>query len=90
MSETREQKLVDLCFSLCITLHASKDGWLKDATREEVAEWVHDQLEGCGFPTEPMGVSWGVLNKRTRNERLERIRMALEDAALAIYEAGQE
>ncbi len=87
MSESREQKLVDLCFAVALNIHSHQKAW-KDATRDEVAEWVSDQLKGCGFPTQSLGSSWGVLIKRTRNERLETIRSALEDAALAIYEAA--
>lgn len=88
MRELREQKLIDLCFSLCITMHLAKDDWVQRVTREEVAEWVSQQLEGCGFPTKPMGSSWGILVQKTRDEKLDSIRKTLEDAAIAIYEAG--
>lgn len=51
-----EQKLVDLCFA-CV-LQAEQ---LAGRTNEEKAEWVRRQLTLCGFPTEPCGMSWGVL-----------------------------
>lgn len=30
-------------------------------TKEQQAAWVARQLNGCGFPTTPVGSSWGVL-----------------------------
>jgi len=89
MNISREQKLIDICFSIAITLHMHQAGW-KDASIEEVAEWVATQLQECGFPTHPVGMSWGVLEKESETERLKKIRDALEEAALAIYEAGRE
>lgn len=56
----REQKLIDIMFDMALTLRESTD-WLKNADREEVAEWVAYQLRECGFDTQPMGSSWGVL-----------------------------
>jgi hypothetical protein len=87
MSESREQKLIDICFQLVMTLHNHQD-FLASKSRDEIAAWVANTYRDCGFPTTPIGSSWGVLIERTRNERLETIRSALEDAALAIYEAA--
>lgn len=64
MSEptSREQKLVDILFQCVLTWHMyakSFDG----KSNEEMAQWVAEQLRGCGFPTEPCGSSWGVLQR---------------------------
>lgn len=89
MRESREQKLIDICFQLVMTLHNHQD-FLASKSREEIATWVANTYRDCGFPTTPIGSSWGVLDTRTRDERLKTIHKALEDAALAIYEAGIE
>lgn len=57
---TREQALVDMCFSIGITIAEASD-YFKDKTKEQVAEWISGQLDQCGFKTIPMGMSWGVL-----------------------------
>lgn len=62
MSEPREQKLVDICFSVAMHIHTEKS--FKGKSNEEVAKWVAEQLEGCGFKTIPMGASWGVLTNK--------------------------
>jgi hypothetical protein len=54
-----EQKLVDICFQLCI--FAATHDWFKNQETDGVAKWVADQLLGCGFPTKPCGASHGVL-----------------------------
>ncbi len=59
---SREQKLVDICFQLVLT--ATDRNFKKDFTRMNVVEkasWVAKQLRECGFDTEPCGSSWGVL-----------------------------
>lgn len=56
---SREQKLVDICFEIALTVK-SYNGF-KDKTNQEMAGWVAKQLEVAGFPTEPCGSSWGVL-----------------------------
>ena len=60
--QSREQKLVDICFSCVLTVLNEKyrDSFIK-MSQEERAEWVAKQLKGCGFPTEPSGASWGRL-----------------------------
>lgn len=57
----REQKLVDICFQLAIMVHCDE----RFAKRgvEGVAEYVASQLKQCGFPTHPVGMSWGVLDQ---------------------------
>lgn len=44
--------------------------WLDKQSREDVAEWVANQLKECGFPTKPCGASWGVLINPRTNEFL--------------------
>ena len=56
----REQKLIDIMFDIVLVLRENTD-WLKNTTREEAAEWTANQLRQCGFDTQPMGASWGVL-----------------------------
>lgn len=64
-SYTREevQKLIDICFECVLVATDSKYCYkIKNAKSNEIkAEWVARQLRGCGFDTEPMGSSWGVL-----------------------------
>ena len=55
-----EQQLIDIAFDLVVSMNNNKE-FFKDKTNDEVAEWAAGQLRGCGFDTEPMGQSWGVL-----------------------------
>jgi hypothetical protein len=60
--EGREQKLVDICFSLVLTItHKEHAAIFAAKTNEEKAAWVAEQLRGCGFDTTPCGASWGLL-----------------------------
>jgi len=52
-----QQKLVDIMFQIAITSAKHMHG----RDNEEIAAWVRDQLAASGFPTVPMGASWGVL-----------------------------
>lgn len=61
MIRSNEQKLVDICFQLALTMRKHNEHFNK-LTIEETAEWVAKQLNDCGFPTTPMGMSWGVLD----------------------------
>lgn len=61
----REQKLVDIAFQLAIVGAQHLNGKSSD----EVAKWAATQLEECGFPTVPMGMSWGVLANKPRPEK---------------------
>jgi hypothetical protein len=58
---SNEQKLIDLCFSLTLTASAWES--IHKSSNEEIAKWVANNLRLCGFPTEPCGMSWGVLKK---------------------------
>lgn len=57
-AEMREiaQNLIDICFACTLRAAATKS-----ATDEETAKWVARQLRNCGFDTEPVGASWGIL-----------------------------
>lgn len=57
-----QQKLVDICFEIAMMIHDQRYSF-KDMDREELAAWVARQLDGCGFPTTAVGISWGVLDK---------------------------
>jgi len=57
---SKEQKLVDICFEIAITMQMSQK-WLQKQSRDDIGKWVADQLKVCGFPTTPCGASWGVL-----------------------------
>lgn len=67
MATEREQKLIDLCFSIGFLISSPFEGRdgkkedLRDLSQEKEAEWIAEQLRGCGFDTEPIGSSWGVL-----------------------------
>lgn len=60
---SREQKLVDICFSCALMISDPAYGFTKKPI-EERAAWVAEQLRACGFNTVPVGMSWGVLRER--------------------------
>lgn len=66
MSLEREQKLVDIMFEVVSAAHYNPK-WFAKLTHEEKMAWVAKQLEGCGFPTTPLGASWGRLNEQFQN-----------------------
>jgi hypothetical protein len=57
---SKEQKLIDICFDLVLTYHNFPQSFV-GKSQDDVAKWVSEQLRGCGFDTEPVGASWGVL-----------------------------
>jgi len=58
----REQKLIDICFqAVLLATNEEKGIWFKDKSVDEKAAWIRDQLKWCGFPTEPIGSSHGIL-----------------------------
>ncbi len=57
---TREQYLVDLMFSMVLTVNRGDTALKND---QEAAAWVAKQLRLCGFDTVPVGSSWGKLKK---------------------------
>lgn len=61
---SNEQKLVDICFELVsVCTHKNHIKEFENMTQDQKMEWVAKRLDGCGFPTKPMGCSWGVLTK---------------------------
>ena len=50
------QDWVDLIFSISITQHINMK-YFKDKSREEIAEWVAEQLRSVDIDTRPMGAS---------------------------------
>jgi len=57
-----QQRLIDIAFQLVLTYRDSTV--LQKQSAHEVAAWVASQLEACGFPTKPVGASWGVLQRK--------------------------
>ena len=55
------QKLIDICFEMVLTVKGSS--FAKDMSRDDLANWVRENLKKMGFETEPIGLSWGVLKK---------------------------
>lgn len=61
---SNEQKLIDITFQIAGTISDPKYRMVFDGmTHEQRMHWVAQQLETCGFVTQPMGASWGVLVK---------------------------
>ena len=63
INQKPEQKLVDICFEIALTMKGNKK--LNKMSNDDLAKWVADQLDGCGFKTFPCGSSWGVLEKKS-------------------------
>jgi len=59
MTTEREQKLVDITFQVSLMIHKNES--FAEMNAEELTGWVALQLEMCGFPTKPVGSSWGKL-----------------------------
>ena len=57
--KTDQQTLIDLCFEIGIMIHTDKR--LKKMSRDEIGEWIAEQLRMMGFDTHPVGSSWGML-----------------------------
>lgn len=62
MATAREQKLVDIMFSVGLLLHQERS--FRKMSTQEVAEWIARQLKLMGFDTTPVGCSWGVLTDK--------------------------
>lgn len=62
MNNEERQLFIDTCFML--VLHATSSQELLLATQHERAKWVAHNLEQIGYPTKPVGSSWGVLQKK--------------------------
>lgn len=66
MITQNEQKLVDICFQLTLTIKSHSEHFA-NLSQEEVAEWTAKQLRECGFDTSPCGASWGLLTNTPRS-----------------------
>ena len=62
MLKSKEQELIDACFAIGLMI-SDKRYDLRNQSNEDKAKWIAKQLKGVGFPTTPMGASWGVLKK---------------------------
>ncbi len=70
MSRTREQKLIDIAFGAVLTvLDDECHEVFRAMDQEERTAWVRDQLADCGFHTQPLGCSHGVLVPTPVTER---------------------
>ena len=77
LMNSKEQLLIDIMFSIGLTIHDSHKtnitrtrgddipNWFKGKSQEEVAQWIREQLNLCGFEVEPCGMSHGVLKKES-------------------------
>lgn len=63
------QKLIDITFQMVLV--STDDPVFCKKSTEEKAEWVAETLRNCGFDTQPLGSSWGVLKKKTFNNLVE-------------------
>lgn len=84
MDRSSEQKLVDMCFEFAIMAKS----YMKGKTNEQVAAWVAHNLKECGFPTVPMGMSWGVLESH-RKKIVDEIWKDNSRRGIEIVEAGR-
>lgn len=69
MSAQSLDNLIDLTYSIAISLHQNRQS-SKDMSTEEVAEWVRRQLLLCGYPTIPVGSCWGRLVSKARYDEV--------------------
>lgn len=67
----KEQKLIDIGFSIAMIITDKRySKKFSNMTQEKIAEWVAEQYKGCGFPTVPCGMSWGVLTREYCDDRV--------------------
>lgn len=62
MSIDKQQHLIDIVFEIA---QISAE-YMHGKTQKEICTWVAEQLKICGFPTIPIGMSWGYLTKEYR------------------------
>ena len=58
--EGHMRNLVDLCFQIGLVI-SDPQYKFHEQSQEERAKWIARQLKLCGYPTIPMGSSWGHL-----------------------------
>ena len=62
MSNNNEQKLVDLCFDIALTISSKQYiETFQSMTTDQKASWIAKQLSDNGFKTVPCGSSYGIL-----------------------------
>lgn len=57
INRSTEQDLIDIMFQVALV----SAEYMHGKSREEIAAWVAKQLRECGYDTEPIGASWGLL-----------------------------
>jgi len=74
MIKSSEQKLIDILFQCVMMINDPQHKqYFETMTNEELATWTRNQLNDCGFYTEPMGLSWGVLTSKKSKEDFSKI-----------------
>ena len=69
MSERKiiDQEIIDVIFSITLSIHENKWFKEKERTRDEVQEWVAKKLASCmDIYTTPCGMSWGILTTKEK------------------------
>ena len=61
--KTREQDLIDITFEAVYRVWENRGNWAQSLDRDQIMGWVASQLRKCGYDTQPMGSSWGVLKQ---------------------------
>ena len=56
-----EQRLIDIMYDIGLTIHSNN--WFKNKNKGEVAGWISEKLNNCGFIVKPCGASGGVLRR---------------------------
>lgn len=60
MARSEQQHLVDIMFEVAQVAAEFMHG----KSQDEICKWTAEQLRKCGYPTTPMGASWGVLDEK--------------------------
>jgi hypothetical protein len=87
---TESQRLVDVVFGVAVHLHMYRNHFVGKSV-DEIADWVAKQLDFSGFPTIPMGSSWGTLvSAETRKEFLESSQVKVSASTLSTQEIKRQ
>lgn len=57
-----ERKLVEIAMELVLTYHGNRKAF-KKKSQDDVAAWVSEQLNACGFEGSPCGMNYHLLTK---------------------------
>jgi hypothetical protein len=68
-----QQKLINIMFEMVYRITQDRPDWRPD--RDEAMAWVAYNLKECGFPTAPVGMSWGCLIEPEPEKDNRRIRI---------------